>query len=81
MNILNHELEPSTAKEIYEKIGRSVSRNEDLHNFYKCKKCMKFINYYKTEDCYWTFNFNDEFHKWRWVELTCEEELIKEIIE
>lgn len=77
---LNHELIDSNYEEHKLFYKHGIIAAPDKQEFYRCSKCNIFIMYSmgEGEHIFWTINSNK---KWWKLELTCEEELIKNIIE
>lgn len=85
---LNHELELSSKAEIDAASNGRLLSNEDNRNIvYKCEKCGMFIMYYSKlisisfGDFYWSYSNDNGRDAWEELILTCEEIIIKNIIE
>jgi hypothetical protein len=76
--VLNHELII-----ISEEYAQSELNEFDVfsynYDFYKCIKCSQIIIYYKFGGFFW--KKMDNYKGWMQLELTCEEDIIKGIIE
>lgn len=80
INILNHILIP------YQSCIDEYGRNEFSVNFitYKCEKCNNIIFYYKRGQIYWMYKNGLDFNmgdSWFELTLTCEEQMIKNLLE
>jgi hypothetical protein len=74
---LNHELEA------YESNIKGKTRAEFDH--FKCVKCNRIIFYYNVESNYWGYDDGLDYVQtqsdWSYLKLTCEEQMIKKLLE